>query len=96
MVNIASPLTFVVALSGETDTRFLPDRLTFAVTNSPSSGGQPQAGIKVTTTSTLSPFSSSSSPGEAVIDSASHSAGVGIGVGAGVGIASWLISRVVV
>jgi hypothetical protein len=88
IVNVALPLASVEALSGDTDMRFLSDLLTFAVTISPSSGGQPSVGINVTTTSALSPLLSSSSLGEADIDSVSHSADVGIGVGVAVCVAT--------
>lgn len=103
IVNTALPFASVVALCGDTDTRFLPALFTFAVTIFPSSGGQPSDGIRVTTTPVLSCLSSSSWSGDADNDSVSHPRGVGVGVGVtaavvvGVGVgATGLMSLVVV
>src|SRR3989339_122945 len=80
MINVASPLSFALTFSGDTDIRFLPAVLISVFIVTPS-GMQPSLPVSVTVTSLLVPTLRVSLFSESVISPTSHpDVGVGMGV----------------
>lgn len=82
ILNLASPLTSVVALLGEIDTYLPTDPTIFAVTTSPSTR-QPLLPVTVTITSLLFCILRLKLYDDRDIESAVHSAGVAVATGVG-------------
>lgn len=82
ILNLASPLASVVAISGDTNTRFLPNSSIFASTISPSTR-HPLLPATVTDTSLLFFVLRRMLYDDSVIDPAAHSVGVAVATGVG-------------